>query len=456
MPMPCTIKVTQIHVRWCCERGAAMTPAARLQAVIEILDALDTQPAEQVVNDYLRQRRYIGSKDRKAVTAMAYDLLRHRARLAWRLERGGGAAAAPRQQLLAYLALFTQETPESLRGLFDGGRYAPAPLTPEEGALVERLDDPVLRAQAPPAWVAHEVPEWIMPRLEAAFGEAVGAETDALLGEAPTDLRVNTLLATRGAAQAALAEEGIKTTPTPLSPRGLRVAGRRALRASLAFAAGLVELQDEGSQLAALLCEARSGMAVADLCAGAGGKTLALAAEMAGQGRLLAMDVQQARLDRSALRLRRAGAGFVERRAARDLAAAEDLHGTFDRVLVDAPCSGSGAWRRHPDARWRLTPEALEGYKAAQREALGRAAKLVKPGGRLVYVTCSLLPEENVEQAAAFLAAAPDFTAKPVEAAWQAVLEAPYPGGDPYLTLTPARHGTDGFFIAIFERKEAA
>jgi 16S rRNA (cytosine967-C5)-methyltransferase len=428
-----------------------MTPAARLQAVIEILDALDTQPAEQVVNDYLRQRRYIGSKDRRAVTDRVYDILRHRARLAWRLAQAGGDPVSGRQQVLTGLTHFDDEDP---RRLFDGGRYAPAPLTADEEALLARLREG--RDAAPPVAVSAEVPDWLWPHFEAAFGVDAAEEARALLEEAPTDLRVNTLLATRGAAQVALAEEGIKTTPTPLSPRGLRVAGRRALRASLAFAAGLVELQDEGSQLAALLCEARSGMAVADLCAGAGGKTLALAAEMAGQGRLLAMDVQQARLDRSALRLRRAGAGFVERRAARDLAAAEDLHGTFDRVLVDAPCSGSGAWRRHPDARWRLTPEALEGYKAAQREALGRAAKLVKPGGRLVYVTCSLLPEENVEQAAAFLAAAPDFTAKPVGAVWQAVLEAPYPGGEPYLTLTPARHGTDGFFIAIFERKEAA
>ncbi|MGF1629497.1 MAG: RsmB/NOP family class I SAM-dependent RNA methyltransferase [Kiloniellaceae bacterium] len=437
-----------------------MMPAARLQAVIEILDALAARPegvpAEPVVNDYLRQRRYIGSKDRKAITAMTFDLLRHHARLAWWLERGGGSAAAPRQQLLAYLALCAGEPAARLHGLFDGGGYAPAPLTADEAALVERLDDPALRAETPPAWVAHEVPEWIMPRLEAALGEALGAEADALLQEAPTDLRVNTLLATRGAAQAALAEEGIKTAPTPLSPRGLRVAGRRALRASLAFGAGLVELQDEGSQLAALLCDARPGLAVADLCAGAGGKTLALAAEMAGQGRLLAMDVEQARLDRGALRLRRAGAGFVERRAAKDLAAVEDLHGAFDRVLVDAPCSGSGAWRRHPDARWRLTPPLLEGYKSAQHEVLRRAARLVKRGGRLIYVTCSLLPEENEDQAKAFLADVPAFAARPVREVWQSVLEAPYPGGDPYLTLTPARHGTDGFFIAIFERKEAA
>lgn len=445
-----------------------MTPAARMQAVIEILGGIAAQagnsPAEQVVNDYLRQRRYIGSKDRKALTGMTYGLLRHRARIGWWLQRGQGSATVPRQQLLAYLLHCENENPETLGRLFDGSRYAPAPLTEEESVLIAHLADAAGQQDAPPSWVASEVPEWIMPRLERAFPGAAVEESAALLEEAPVDLRVNTLLGRVEEAQAALAEEDIETHPTPLSPRGLRVAGRRALRGSRAFAAGLVELQDEGSQLAALLCDARPGMAVADVCAGAGGKTLALAAEMKGEGRLLAMDSAQARLDRAALRLRRAGAnekaaGFVERRTAKDLAAAKDLHGVFDRVLIDAPCSGSGAWRRHPDARWRLTPEALESYKAAQRDLLRQAAALVKPGGRLIYVTCSLLPEENRDQAEAFLAAAADFAALPVERVWRKVLFAPYPGsasgGESSLTLTPARHGTDGFFIAIFERPVA-
>lgn len=444
-----------------------MMPAARLQAVIEILDDLGAkpaeQPAEQVVNDYLRQRRYIGSKDRRAVTAMTYDVLRHRARIGWWLERGRGSAASPRQQLLAYLELCAQEDPATLKQLFDGSRYAPEPLSEEEAALAARLGD--LRDAVPPAWVAQEVPQWLMPKFEAAFGAEAETESRALLQEAPLDLRVNTLLATRDAARAALAEEGIAAQPTPLSPVGLRVEGRRALHASGAYKAGWVELQDEGSQLAALLTDARPGMAVADVCAGAGGKTLALAAAMEGRGRLLAMDAEQARLDRSALRLKRAGlkdkgAGFVERRAAKDIAADRSLYGAFDRVLVDAPCSGSGAWRRHPDARWRLTPDDLESYRILQREVLLKAAPLVKPGGRLVYVTCSLLPEENQAQAEAFLAhrfsdGVPGFAALPVGAVWTQVLSAPYPGEEPFLTLTPARHGTDGFFVAIFERSKS-
>jgi 16S rRNA (cytosine967-C5)-methyltransferase len=435
-----------------------MIPAARVQAVIEILEGLGKQPAEQAVNEYLRQRRYIGSKDRRAVTAMAYDILRHRARLAWWLERAGASDAAPRRQVLAYLARCAGETPESVAGLFDGARYAPAPLEADEAALAGRLAE---ETPAPPADVACEVPAWLWPRFEAAFGARARDEAAALLEEAPVDLRVNTLLATREAARAALKEEDIDTTPTPLSPVGLRVAGRRPLRASAAFAAGMVELQDEGSQIAALLCDVKPGLAVADVCAGAGGKTLALAAAMKGEGRLLAMDTAQTRLDRSALRLKRAGVnerhhGFVERRAQKDLAADAALHGAFDRVLVDAPCSGSGAWRRHPDARWRLTPQDLERYKAAQRDVLRDAARLVKPGGRLIYVTCSLLREENEAQAEAFLAEVPGFAALPVRDVWRRVLKSDCPGGEPWLILTPARHGTDGFFVAIFERTEAA
>jgi len=450
-----------------------MTPAARLQAAIEILDGIAAAPprapAEQVVNDYLRQRRYIGSKDRRALTAMTFDLLRHRARIDWWLRAAQGSSTAPRQQLLAYLLTCEKRDRRQLQSLFDGSRYAPAPLSAAEATLATRLEAEA-KVAVPPAWVANEVPAWLVPRLEAAFGAAAAEEAAALLQEAPVDLRVNTLLGSRAEAQAALAEEDIETRPTPLSPLGLRVAGRRALRGSTAFAAGLVELQDEGSQLAALLCDARPGMAVADVCAGAGGKTLALAAQMSGKGRLLAMDSRQARLDRAALRVKRAGAAekgaaFIERRPVKDLAAEEDLQGVFDRVLVDAPCSGSGAWRRHPDARWRLTPDDLESYTILQREVLLKAAALVKPGGRLVYVTCSLLPEENQAQADAFLAHrfldgvpgfAPGFTAVPVEKVWTEVLTVPYPGGKPYLTLTPARHGTDGFFVAIFKREGAA
>jgi 16S rRNA (cytosine967-C5)-methyltransferase len=266
------------------------------------------------------------------------------------------------------------------------------------------------------------------------------------------DLRVNTLKTDRAAAKARLADEGIETVETPWSPLGLRCVARANVAASGAFAEGWVEVQDESAQLAALMTDARPGETVVNFCAGAGGKTLALAAAMANKGRLIACDVSQARLDRGADRLKRAGAFNVTRRA---LAGETDKwikrhKGTADRVLVDAPCSGSGTWRRNPDARWRTTPEDLAELAEKQGRILASAARLVRPGGRLVYATCSMFDEENGARIAAFLAARPDFALLPVAAAWPG---APAPlAGDDTLRLTPGRHGTDGFFVAAMQR----
>ncbi|NIA70331.1 RsmB/NOP family class I SAM-dependent RNA methyltransferase [Pelagibius litoralis] len=435
-----------------------MTPAARIQAVIEVVGQLDqaARPAEQTVSDYYRQRRYIGSKDRRAISALTYAVLRHRARLAWHLGQCKGRPPWGRSETLAFLLLSGQETVETLEGLCNGEGYGPAVLTQDEGVVLQSLQGQALSTDAQPEEVRHETPGWLMPSFTRAFGPAVEAELDALLQEAPLDLRCNTLKTDRAAALAALAAEGIEAEPTPLSPLGLRVSGRRALRSSRAYVGGLVEIQDEGSQLAALLCDAAPGMAVADVCAGAGGKTLALAAAMAGQGCLLAADVDGARLDRAVARLRRAGADFVERRVLADLAGAEDLAACFDRVLIDAPCSGTGAWRRQPDARWRLTPADLARYRAAQQETLSKAAALVRPGGRMVYVTCSLLPEENEDQVEAFLQNHPQFSLHPAAETWERVIGGAFPGDGPFLTLTPARQGTDGFFVAILQREGPA
>ena len=222
-----------------------------------------------------------------------------------------------------------------------------------------------------------------------------------------------------------------------------------------AFKDGLFEVQDEGSQIAALLAGARPGMRVVDFCAGAGGKTLALAAGMANRGKLVACDVSARRLERAARRLRRAGVSNVERRA---LTSERDKWvkrhaGGFDRVFVDAPCLGTGTWRRNPDAKWRSCPEDLAELVERQQQILRSAARLVRPGGRLVYATCSLLREEDEAQAEAFLAATPDFTLLPAARAWNETIGGASPGGEDYLLLTPARHGTDGFFVALFERR---
>jgi len=450
-----------------------MTPAARIAAVIELVQAIeaDPRPAERCVADYLRGRRYIGAKDRRAVADAVFAWLRARARTDWWVARaapageargeardgasgGAGGAAQARAAVLALLALVEGRAAAEIAALFDGSRYGPAPLSDGEGALVAHLAGRSLDDPAQPDWVRLECPEWLLPAFGAAFGGGRDRELAALIAAAPLDLRVNALKGDREQARAALADEGIEAAPTPLSPWGLRVAGRRAVTAGAAYRAGLIEPQDEGSQLVALLCDARPGLAVADLCAGGGGKTLALAAAMGNDGRLVALDRDEARLARARARLRRAGAGLAELHGPPDAVWLAAEAGRFDRVLIDAPCSGTGTWRRQPDARWRLTEGDLARYRAAQAALLDDGAGLLRPGGRLVYATCSLLPAENREQIAAFLAAHPDFAVVPAAGAWLAALGAP-PAGLPspfegeFLTVTPARHGCDGFFAAV-------
>ncbi len=434
-----------------------MTPEARLQAVFELLAAIDAspRPADGTVSHYLSQRRYIGSKDRKDIVERTYGVLRRRARLEWWMDRVR-QPIGPRAHLLADLAMTDGLTPEKLDKIFLGER-APQPLASEERKLVGALVSRPLFHHDMPAWVKGEYPEWVEAKLTGVLGERAGAELAALREEAPLDLRVNTLKATREEAQAALAAEGITSEPTPLSPLGLRLPGRVALVQLTAFRDGWVEVQDEGSQLAALLTDARPGEAVVDFCAGAGGKTLALAAQMQNKGRLLACDVSQGRVDRAQDRLRRAGVHNVRKQV---LSGEDDKwvkrHAkSFNRVLVDAPCTGTGTWRRNPDAKWRLTPERLDDLTALQSRVLASAARLVLPGGRLVYATCSLLPDENDARIDAFLATHPDFTVMPIAEVWAAVLGTPCPVEGPYLRLTPARHGTDGFFVAVLERKLA-
>ena len=308
----------------------------------------------------------------------------------------------------------------------------------------------------------YEFPEWCEERLKRAFGERLEAEMAAALQPAATDIRVNTLRGTRSVAARALRDADIEAKPTPLSPWGLRVEGRPPLATLEAFTSGLIEIQDEGSQLVALMVDPRPGERIVDFCAGAGGKTLALAALMENKGKLVAMDVLKGRIERSATRIRRAGINNVERR---DLSSERDpwvkRHaGGYDRVLIDAPCSGAGTWRRNPDAKWRLKPSDLAELVDLQRRILDSASRLVKPGGRLVYATCSLFQEENADQVGAFLEANPDFTLVPAPLAWAEAtkrlgLDTAYPGDGDMLVLTPGKHGTDGFFVAVMEKKAA-
>jgi 16S rRNA (cytosine967-C5)-methyltransferase len=443
-----------------------MMPGARLQATIELLDEVHggSAPADRAVAAYLRARRYIGGGDRRDIIDRLYAVLRRRAAIDWWLARQGFAAAIDgRRRVIAALALLEGWSGDRIAGSFDGGNYRPAPLTEAERRLVRELAGERIDHPDQPDWVRLEYPAWLEPDLREALGDSFAGELAVLGAEAPLDLRVNTLKATLGQARAALAAENIGAEPTPLSPVGLRLRGRPPVASLPCFRDGLIEVQDEGSQLAALLCDARPGMRVADFCAGAGGKTLALAAAMNNKGHIVASDTLGGRVERAAVRLRRAGVHNVERRglkSERDPWVKRHAGG-FDRVLIDAPCSGTGTWRRNPDAKWRLTPAQLAELVELQRRILDSAARLVKPGGRLIYVTCSLLPVENVKQLYWFLERHSGFTMRAIAEIWSETIGAmpeggACPAGEPFLRLTPGAHGTDGFFVAVLERAPAA
>ncbi|MBB3926434.1 16S rRNA (cytosine967-C5)-methyltransferase [Sphingobium jiangsuense] len=392
-----------------------MTPAARVQAAIDLLDEIIAAArdggaaADTLIARYFKARRYAGSKDRRAVRDLLYRAIR----------RCGDRPASGRAAMLGLAA----DDP-ALAALFDGSPHGPAPIGAEE-------------ERAP----ASLLPGWIAPHLPACID---ADEQAALLGRAPLDLRVNRLKA--DAAQMRSAFPDAETFPA--IPDALRLPEGGAVERSPAWRDGLVEIQDIGSQIIAMASGARPGMTVIDLCAGAGGKTLALAAMMEGRGRLIAADINRDRLARLPERAARAGAGFVEPLlldAGREAEALAPLHGAADAVLVDAPCSGTGTWRRNPEARWRLTPQRLTRICRDQAHILDFAAALVKPGGRLAYAVCSIADDEGRAQIDTFLQRHSGWT----------VERPPLPLGREHgygRLLTPAHDGTDGFFIATLLR----
>ncbi len=437
-----------------------MTPGARFEAAIGLLAEIEKgkAPADDLVADWFRRHRFAGSSDRAAISAHIYAVLRHRAQLDWWIERTGGLAADARHRMLAALALVEGWKAGSIREACDGDRFRPAPLSEAENAVISSLAGRDLAHKDMPPHVRGNYPEWLGPHIVAALGKDLARETAALNGEATLDLRVNTLRGDRGKARIALQRAGAEAEMTALSPLGLRLKERVPLGQMEPFRQGLVEVQDEGSQVAALLADARPGMRVIDFCAGAGGKTLALAASMKNRGHLIASDISARRLERATERLRRAGASIVQRVP---LSGARDKwvkrhKASFDRVFVDAPCTGTGTWRRNPDAKWRLKAEDLTELTALQAEILDSAARLVKPGGRLIYATCSLLKEEDEQQVESFLASHADFVLLPIWRVWRDSIGGKPPEKSAMLRLTPARHGTDGFFVAILERKAVA
>jgi 16S rRNA (cytosine967-C5)-methyltransferase len=438
-----------------------MTPGARLSAAIEVIADIEARrrPASDALKDWGLAHRFAGSGDRAAIAGLVFDALRRRASSAHIM-----GEETPRAVLLGMLRLERKLAGDAIAALADGARFAPSPLSAQERARLDGAD-----LQGAPAWVVGDYPQWLDSHLARAFGEDRAAEAAALARRAPLDLRVNTLKADRDAAAAALAH--LEPLPTRWSPFGLRImrgaeARNPAIHAEPAFIKGMVEVQDEGSQLAVLLAAAKPGEQVIDLCAGAGGKTLALAAMMKNRGQIYASDLDKRRLAPIHARIERAGAHDVQvrtpkvnDRAREDLLA--DLANRADLVLIDAPCTGIGTWRRNADAKWRVRPGALALRLREQAAALDRAAHLVKPGGRIAYVTCSLLVEENGDQVGAFLARQPQFAliapGKVMEAlderafVFQRAVLLSREG----LLMTPRRTDTDGFYVSLLVRQRS-
>ena len=432
-----------------------MTPGARLAAAIEVLADIDARhrPAGDALKDWGLSHRFAGSGDRAAIAGLVYDALRRRASAAFLM-----GEETPRAILLGMLRLERGLELEAMSRLADGARFAPTPLSKTERAALASAT----LAGAPPH-VAGDYPEWLDPHFARVFGGERAQEGAALASRAPLDLRVNALKSERETAQAALAH--LAPEPTRWSPLGLRIrlgaeAKNPAIHAEPAFLKGLIEVQDEGSQLAALLAGAKPGEQVVDLCAGAGGKTLALAAAMDNHGQIYATDTDKRRLAPIHARLERAGARNVQVRTPRgDADLLADLAGCADLVLIYAPSTGTCAWRRNPDAKWRVRPGALGIRRQEQAEALDRAVALVKPGGRIAYVTCSVLEEENGEQIRAFLAHHPDFSLIPPSDVANALGERAYLFRRAVLVsaegllITPRRTDTDGFFVSLLKRR---
>lgn len=427
-----------------------MRLGGRLAAAIDILDDIERRhrPAADALKDWGLSHRFAGSGDRAAIGNIVYDALRRKRSAAWLLE-----AETSRALALGALLLEWGETPQSLAQTLQGDRFAPPPLSDAELSAVSQRD----LADAPEA-VRADCPDWCVPLLRRTYGDDWVEEAGGLAARPPLDLRANRLKSDRGRVLAEL--RGTGAGPAPLLADAIRIppiegGGRHPnVQAEPAFRKGWFEVQDLGSQMAAQLAGAAAGMQVLDFCAGAGGKTLALSAAMDNTGQIFAHDADKPRLAPIFERLRRAGCRNVQVAASpADLA---PLEGQMDLVLVDAPCTGSGTWRRRPDAKWRLTDRQLAARSAEQAAILDQATRYVRPGGRLAYVTCSVFVEENGEQTAALRERAPHFAPVDHAALWRATFEAPgdLAAIDPAagIGLSPRRTGTDGFHVCVLQR----
>ncbi len=425
----------------------------RLAAAIEVLADIETRhrPVSEALKAWGLNNRFAGAGDRAAIGNLVYDVLRRRASHAYAMGED-----SPRALVLSVAVRDWGETPDSLNAVFDGDEHAPKLVSPNEG-LKLLSPDPLAGA---PEHVQADMPEWLTERLKESLGENWIAEGQAMAGRPPLDLRVNTLKSNRERVTKSLAR--FHPDEAHAAPDGIRIAaGERDSRtpnvqSDEAFLKGWFEVQDFGSQIAALLSGAKAGEQVLDLCAGAGGKTLAMAAAMANKGQVFAHDSDRTRLAPIYDRLKRAGARNVQVRPPGE-GALDDLVGKLDRVVIDAPCTGSGTWRRRPDAKWKLTPDQLAARVAEQRAILEEGLRFVKPGGALVYITCSILPDENGRQVQSFLEANPAFEIVAGSGLWHSRIGGAArarftPEGG--LQLTPLTTGTDGFYFAMLRRTD--
>jgi 16S rRNA (cytosine967-C5)-methyltransferase len=444
-----------------------MTPSARLSAAIEVFAEIEARqrPATDALKDWGLSHRFAGSSDRAAIAGLVYDALRRKSSSAWLM-----GETSPRAAVLGMLRRERGLDDAAIAAFCNGACYAPAPLSETETTALAAGS-----LAGAPAHIEGDYPEWLDAHLARVFGDDRAAECAALASRAPLDLRVNTLAAERDDALAKL--EHLKAEPTRWSPIGMRIrlaaeAKSPAIHAEPIFLKGRIEIQDEGSQLAALLARAKPGEHVIDLCAGAGGKTLALAAAMENRGQIYATDLDKRRLAPIHVRLARAGARNVQVRTpggARAKIGADngdgvlaDLNGRADLVMIDAPCTGTGAWRRNPDAKWRVRPGALAERIKEQEAVLERAVPLVKPGGRIAYVTCSVLAEENGDRIGAFTARHPEFSVEKPADVVKVLGERAYLFLRAVLTcnegllMTPQRTETDGFFVSLLQRQQSS
>lgn len=440
-----------------------MRPAARLQAVIEVLQSIedgirqDGAPADVLFSGYCRSRRYIGSKDRRAISSLVYAVLRRRGYHIWRVEKAR-LDLSGRSLLLSHLA---SEDEDALTLFGDDAAHSPPALSPSERASLAAFPNDIQDIQNAPVSATQEVPPFLLDPLQSRFGADFDKAVAALNGVAPLDIRSNPIRPAKNLISQIreISEDIVKTEYSPI---GYRSVAKGKISGSASYAAGSIEIQDEAAQVACYLVDAEPGMSVVDLCAGAGGKALLVSALMQNRGQLFAFDVSADRLKGLAPRLKRAGCRNIQSSLLPDAGEGRErklsgFSGKVDRVIVDAPCSGTGTWRRNPDQRWRLSDKKIDAYAGLQSRLLKEASPLVKPGGRLIYMTCSLLPIENEDVVARFMADASDeWRLLNYRAIWKDVL----PGKAPEtasstpecLQFVPHMHQTDGFFIAIMEK----